>query len=205
MMISINKLFALSTLTAVLTACSGFGVPQQADPLAKLNQAESLFLEQDRPLMAEMLILEAMSIYKTQENLHGLGNANREYADLLRSASVSGKWAAHYQSKGFQDKSVTFDNRIEKSNEYYARAISYYAKAAETSRQEQRFDALTNIYFNTAWAYSQTGDRLNACSYYDQTLASHTEQIRNLPNSKRKPDQQVPRLVAEKKQENGCL
>ena len=81
MMISINKFLTLSTLTAVLTACSGFGVPQQADPLAKLNQAESLFLEQDRPLMAEMLILEAMSIYKTQNNLHGLGNANREYAD----------------------------------------------------------------------------------------------------------------------------
>lgn len=204
-MISIDKLLILSTLTAVLTACSGFGVPQQDDPLAKLNQAESLFLEQDRPLMAEMLILEAMSIYKTQNNLHGLGNANREYADLLRSASVSGKWAGHYQSKGFQDKSVTFGNRIEKSNEYYERAISYYAKAAQTFRQEQRFDALTNVYFNTAWSYSQTGDRLSACNYYDQTLASHTDQVRNRSNSKAKPDQQVPRLVTQKKQENGCL
>ena len=204
-MMSINKLLTLSILATVLTACSGFGVPQQADPLAKLNQAESLFLEQNRPLMAELLIFEAMAIYKTREDMHGLGNANREYADLLRSETVAGKWAPHYQKKGFQDKSVTFGNRIEKSNEYYARAISYYAKAAETFRQEQRFDALTNVYFNTAWSYSQTGDRLSACNYYEQTLASHTDQVRNMSNSKGKPDLQVPRLVAQKKQENGCL
>ena len=118
---------------------------------------------------------------------------------------MEGKWAAHYQSKGFQDKSVTFDNRIEKSNEYYVRAISHYAKAAETFRQEQRYDALINVYFNTAWAYSQTGDLLNACSFYDQTLAAHTEQMRNLPNSSRKLDQVVTKLVAEKKLETGCL
>jgi CHASE1-domain containing sensor protein len=79
------------------------------------------------------------------------------------------------------------------------------ALAAETFRQEQRFDALTNLYFNTAWSYSQTGDRLSACNYYEQTLASHTDQVRNMSNSKGKPDQQVPRLVAQKKQENGCL
>ena len=163
-MSSIRMLSGISALL-YLAGCAGFGVVASSDPLTKLNDAESLFQEQDRPLIAERLIREAIVIYQERDDPHGLGNAHREYADLLRSPSVTGRWQKFYREHGFQDRSVTFENRIAKSSEYYTKALEYYQRAEKQHREANRFDALTNVYYNTAWSYLMLDDRPKACGY----------------------------------------
>jgi len=141
-------------------------------------------MRQDRPLPAERLIREAIAIYQERDDPTGLGHAHREYADLLRSRSVAGRWEKFYRENGFQDPSVTFDNRLAKSSEYYRKAIEYYQRAEKQDREANRFDALTNVYFNMAWSHLMLDDRAQACSYYDRTLEAYTENIKRNPSAK---------------------
>jgi len=167
-----------------MSGCSGFGIVASSDPLTKLNEAENLFVRQDRPVPAERLILEAIAIYQERDDPHGLGNAHREYADLLRSPSVAGTWQKLYREKGFQDRTVTFENRLEKASEYYTKAIEYYQRAEKQHREANQFDALTNVYFNMAWSYAMLGNRDNACGYYDRTLEAYAENMKRNPGAR---------------------
>jgi tetratricopeptide (TPR) repeat protein len=189
----------------LLGGCAGIGVVQSSDPLTKLNDAESLFMEQDRPLLAERLIREAIAIYQERDDPHGLGNAHREYGDLLRSESVSGKWQKYYRENGFQDTSVTFDNRLEKASVYYAKALEYYAHAEKLLQETGRFDALTNVYYNMAYTSSILDGRVKACGYYDLTMEAYNENIKRNPSTKPySPSGTFSEFIAAKKRQAGC-
>ena len=176
-----------------------------SDPLAKLNVAENLFMSQDRPQPAERLIREAIVIYQERDDPTGLGHAHREYADLLRSRSVAVKWEKFYRENGFQDPAVTFDNRLAKSSEYYTKAIGYYQRAEKQDREANRFDALTNVYFNMAWSYLMLEDRAQACAYYDRTLEAYAENIRRNPDAKPiSSSGTIPDVVASAKKRAQC-
>jgi tetratricopeptide (TPR) repeat protein len=166
-----------------LYGCAGVGIVATSDPLAKLNDSEDLFMRQARPLPAERLILEAMAIYEERGDAHGLGNANRQYGDLLRSPAVL-KWEKVYRRDGFQDKSITFDNRLEKANEFYRKAIGYYERAAQEHLKTGKYDALTNVYFNRAWSHVNVNEKDKACGYYDKTVEAYDENIRRNPGAK---------------------
>jgi tetratricopeptide (TPR) repeat protein len=196
---------ALLSVVFLLVGCAGVGVVSTSDPLAKLNDAEDLFVRQDRPLIAERLIREAMAIYQEQGDSHGLGNAHREYADLLLSPSVSGKWEKYYRENGFQDRAVTYENRTAKASEYYAKALEHYARAADQLRTANRYDALTNVYFNMAHSYYRLDDRAKACRFYDEALGAYNENIRRNPSAKPfSTSGTVADLVAAKKKQAGC-
>jgi tetratricopeptide (TPR) repeat protein len=122
-----------------------------------------------------------MAIYEQRADQHGLGNANRQYGDLLRSPAVL-KWEKVYRGDGFQDKSITFDNRLEKASELYKKAITHYQRAEQ--QQAGKYDALTNVYFNTAWSHLQIGELEQACGYYDRTIQAYDENIRRTPGAK---------------------
>ena len=134
----ISSWFGLGVLV-LLFGCAGTAVEPNVDPLTKLNDAELLFRQQDQPVLAEKLIRQAIEIYAERRDAHGLGNAYREYADFLRSDSLSGKWEAYYREHGFQDRSVTYENRMAKSSEYYAKALRYYSRAGAQLRNERKF------------------------------------------------------------------
>jgi tetratricopeptide (TPR) repeat protein len=194
------------TVLVFLNGCSGVGVVQTDDPLTKLNQAEALYTQQDRPLIAERLILEAIDLYQQRGDSHGLGLAHRAYADLLRSPSVTGKWAVYYQKNGFYDKVTTFDSRIEKSSEYYTKALSHFSNAEPKLKDEKRFDALTNLYFNMAFTNTRLNQKNQACSFYDKASAAYLENIRLNPNAQPigNSSGSVPELIQMKKKEVGC-
>ena len=199
------RFFVGLSILLLVVGCAGVGVVASSDPLTKLNDAEDLFMRQDRPLIAERLIREAIAIYQERDDPHGLGNGHREYADLLRSPSVTGKWEKYYRENGFQDRTITFENRIAKSVEYYSKAIEYYARATGQLREANRFDSLTNVYFNTAWSYYRLDDRSKACSFYDQTLTAYAENIRRNPGVKPfSSSGTVAELVESKKKQAGC-
>lgn len=184
-MVSVRTVRFLIVPLALLfvLGCAGFGIVATSDPLAKLNDAEDLFMRQARPLPAERLIFEAMEIYQEQGDQQGLGHAHREYGDLLLSPAVV-KWEQFYRKNGFRDRSITYDNRFAKSAEYFTKALGYYQDAEGPLRKAGRFDALTNLYFNMAWSHYRLGDRGKACSSYDRSLEAYSEIIRRNPAAK---------------------
>ena len=189
----------------LLAGCAATPVEPNADPLTKLNNAELLFRRQDQPVLAEKLIREAMAIYTERDDAHGLGNAYREYADLLRSTAVSGNWAAYYREHGFQDRTVTYENRIAKSSEYYAKALHYYSGAEARLQETKEFGPLTNVYFNMATSYYQLGKKEKACAYLDRTLDAYEENVRRNPGARPySPTGSVPGLVNSLKKTAGC-
>jgi len=52
----------------VLVGCAGVGVVETSDPYVKLSDASSLFDEQDRPLIAERLIREAIEVCENKSD-----------------------------------------------------------------------------------------------------------------------------------------
>ncbi|HEY0431861.1 MAG TPA: hypothetical protein VGC61_08570 [Pyrinomonadaceae bacterium] len=170
-------------LAFALAGCAGVGIVATSDPLVKLTDAEDLYMRQSRPLPAERLIREAIAIYDERGDQHGLGNAYRGYGDLLKSPSIN-KWETVYRRDGFQDKSITFDNRFEKAREFYRTALAHYARAAEEHQRAGKYDALTNLYFNAAWSHFNLDEREKACAYYDQTVAAYNENLSRNPSAK---------------------
>jgi hypothetical protein len=81
----IRRWVAVISMAALLPGCAGVGVFASSDPFRKLNDAEVLFEREDRPLIAERLIFEAMEIYQARGDCRGLGASYREYGDLLHS------------------------------------------------------------------------------------------------------------------------
>ena len=189
-----------------ISSCAAVGVVATSDPHAKLNDAEELFMSQGRPLPAERLIREAMAIYQERDDPHGLGNANREYGDLLRSPAVA-KWEKFYRRDGFQDKSIDFDNRFAKAADFYRRALTYYERAEQQHREAGRYDSLTNVYYNIATSHEKLGDRDKACIYYDKTLEAYNETIRRNPAAKPYAPagyRSVSDLISPEKRRAGC-
>jgi tetratricopeptide (TPR) repeat protein len=189
----------------LLTGCAATPVAPTVDPLTKLNDAELLFRQQDQPVLAERLIREAMAMYEERDDAHGLGNAYREYADLLRSNAVSGRWASYYREHGFQDRTVTYANRIAKSAGYYTKALQNYSRAEAQLRNAQAFGPLTNVYFNMAASYYQLGDKDEACAYFARTLDAYKENVRRNPGARPySPTGSVPGLVNSLEKKAGC-
>lgn len=188
----------------LLTGCAGVGIVETSDPLTKLNDAEYLFMREDRPLPAERLIREAIAIYQERNDSLGLGNAYRDYGDLLSSPAVM-KWEVVYRRDGFLDKSVRYDNRDVKAAEDYKKALGYYRSAEQKFQASARYDALTNVYINMAWSYEGLNNSVKACGYYDRALDAYNENIRRNPGAKPySPSGTVPEFINSMKKRAHC-
>lgn len=196
----------LPLLLAGLTGCAAVGVVATSNPATKLNDAADLTFRQDRPLPAERLIFEAIQIYQADGNNQGLGWAYRSYAELLSSnAIVSGKESKLYREGNFRDKSITFNNRLEKANEYYLMAIEYFKKAEAPLIKEDKYDALTNLYFNIATSYINLKDKDKGCAYYDKALDAYSENIKLNPTAiPYSPAGTVSQRISSLKENAGC-
>ena len=64
---------------SVLIGCAAYGVPATSNPDEKLRDAYMLFERKDRPLPAERLLREAITMYQEQKNEPALGEAYRAY------------------------------------------------------------------------------------------------------------------------------
>jgi tetratricopeptide (TPR) repeat protein len=162
--------------------CAGIGVVDSPDPLVKLNDAAYLFQRENRPVPAETLIVEATEIYRKRNDPHGLGNANREYGDFLRSAAVF-NWRAAYSHGGFSDPSITYANRLEKASEFYTKALAYYRLAETQEIAAGKYDALTNVYYNMALSNFALGALKEACVDYDRALQAYNENMQRNPTA----------------------
>jgi tetratricopeptide (TPR) repeat protein len=167
----------LCGLSAIFAGCAGVGIFALSDPAAKLRDAGDLFDRQDRPLIAERLIREAIGSYRKNNDQLGLADAYRTYGFFFRSSAMEGKWSKYYRENGFLDKSASYDARYEKSIEYLEKARAIFA-------EHKRYDVLTNVNLNIGFTYEVMGYGAAACEAFDRSLENNRDNLRQIPKAK---------------------
>jgi tetratricopeptide (TPR) repeat protein len=152
------------------------GVVATSDPATKLSDAYQLFTQQDRPLIAERLIREAIVIYEERNDELGLADAYRYYGMFFNSSSVAGH-GGYYRHNGFLDKTASFDGRHDKSIEYFQKAGAIY-------RERKQFDALTNLSLNMGLTYIEMGKFKAACQAFDESAEHYRKNVEQNPAAK---------------------
>lgn len=162
-------------LLFVLFGCAAMGVPETNDPREKLKWANELFDRQARPLPAERLINEAISICTQNNDRECLAQAYITYGFFFRSRSIE-KWQKIYREQGFKDKTATYDTRSLMSKEYFEKAIPIWTELG-------RFDGLTHAYLNLGFAYEFLDNKAGACEPYIKSLESYLKNIELNPSA----------------------
>jgi len=173
-----NRLILFLSCSLILTGCAAMFVPETKDPYEKLAWAKELVNKQDRPLPAERLIREAITIFETENNSVGIADAYTGYAEFFKYPG-SPKWEPLYRRDGFLDKTATYDNKYEKTMEYYGKAKEIYLK-------NNRHDRLTDISLNigTMLHFLKKDDL--ACQAFSDSLENYHSYMAENPNSKAK-------------------
>ena len=171
---NLNRCIAIASLFSLL-GCAAMFVPETNDPREKLKWANELFDRQQRPLPAERLINEAISICTQNNDRECLAQAYITYGFFFRSRSIE-KWQKIYQEKGFQDKTATYDMRHIKSKEYFEKSIPIWTELG-------RFDGLTNAYLNIGFAYEFIDNKAGACDPYVKSLENYRKNIERNPTA----------------------
>lgn len=188
------KVLAICLGLCTLSGCLAFGVPYTSDPNKKLAYAAQL-INEDRPLPAERLIVEALETFKANGDKNGIAEAYRLYGLVLLIQRY-----VFYQRFGFRDKTVTFDNRYAKSIEYFENAKDFYIEHKDNAK-------LRIIYLNMAFTYKLMNNRKAACAAFDQSLESYRESLKDDPNTKvNLPTiyKDFPEFVDVARKENSC-
>jgi len=81
-----------------LSGCAGVGLIPTSDPDIKIQQAYKM-MNDDRAIMAEDLIHQAMAIYVKDNNTLGIAEAYHTYGNLYKNNVYHGKWSATLKSK----------------------------------------------------------------------------------------------------------
>ena len=171
--------FATCVMLVIISigGCSAVGVIASSDPYQKLAVADSL-AENNRPTVAERLIVESIAICKETDDQHCIAAAYRGYGLFFMSESIEGRqWKPHYAQNGFIDSAVSLNNR-------YSRAIDFLKKSRNIYMENDEYDAVTNLSLNISFAYIMQGDYPSACLAYDESLKAYAENVRNNPNVK---------------------
>jgi len=166
----------MATLMVVtLSGCAAMLVPSTNDPDQKIGWATVLLEEQRRPLPAEKLIIEAIQLYKEQNNEKGLAEAYRTYGFFFRSAVVGeSPWRRSYEKYGFLDKTVKFESRYSKSIEYFMLADNIFERLGLLDRR-------SNLYFNMGMTYELAKDLPSACEAYSESLKLNAAALQKNP------------------------
>lgn len=158
----------------MLSGCAAYGVVATSDPGQKVKDAYALFERKQRPLPAERLIREAISMYEENQDDLGLAEAHRAYGFFFRSRAVE-EWRKHYEG-GFLEPGAAFANRFEKS-------VAHFNRAAEILDRHQRHDRLANIYLNGAITYEINHQPQQACDWFSKSLESNARYLKEHPDA----------------------
>jgi len=168
------------TGTAFLLACAAVGVPATSDPYKELGQVEYL-LHNHRPFPAERILNEAIGRFEAAGDKKGLAIAYDEYGFFLRHPNIS-EHADVYTNRGFLDRTVTYDNRFQKS-------IEYFLKAKAIGIEIDKPDFLCHVCYNMGVSYLLLKQDAQACEAYDDSFKYYQKNITRNPRAK----SQVPK------------
>ncbi|HKT32577.1 MAG TPA: hypothetical protein VJS89_08820 [Gammaproteobacteria bacterium] len=189
----------LSSCVIFLAGCEAMLVPYTSNPRTKLADAIVLIQDQNRPLPAERLIRDAINTYKNEHDEFGLAQAYKMYGFFFRSPTVT-SWEKFYTAHGFLDKTATWQERYQKS-------IQYYEMANEIFASHQQYDWMSNVDMKLAVVYLDLNNKDAACQEYDRALydsnrykALHPDATFQLPTGVSSMEQ----FVSQEKAKAGC-
>lgn len=162
--------------SGALLGCAGVGVMSTSDPKQKLSDARHLAYIQDRPLIAERLIKEALEKCQLAHDKVCEAESLHTYAAFFLSDAVT-RHETFYREHGFLDETASFDRRNEA-------AVRYFTRAAPLLRESRKFDWLTNAYVNIGDQRMRLGDRDQACIAYVESGKAHVQNLEENPGVK---------------------
>ncbi len=146
--------FIVVTLLLLLSGCAGVGLVATSDPNEKLSQADYL-MQQDRALLAELTIKDAIEIFKKNNDELGLADAYHAFGNLYKHPTYHGKWKPQFEKAG------TYDGSYMKSIENFEKAMNIFKKHKEGSGVAKCLLGIGN-------AYGIKGNTLQSCEYYNK-------------------------------------
>lgn len=147
-----------------------------SDPYRALAEARTLYAQKDRPVEAEKRLHDAITAFTAGNDEKGLADAYDQYAYLLESPAVT-RAEKTFRKDGFLDRTVTYDNRLQKSIAYFDRAAPIYARL-------KRFDKLTENNVGRGIVFANLANRDEACASFEQADSFHDESERRNPDAK---------------------
>ena len=171
-----SRLSGCLLLAALAAGCAGARLRAPVDPRAELNEARRLYTDVSRPAAAEKKIQDAMRALAAAHDEAGLAESYHRYADFLSSPAVANN-EAYFRRHGFLDRTVTFDNRLQKSVAYLDRATAIFMRL-------RRYDALTNTSTARGIALAHLHKRDDACASFEQSVTFRDETRRRNPKAR---------------------
>jgi len=151
-------LFAIFVL--LVSACTGIGYVATSDPNKLVNQAYSLMRE-DRLLLAEDVIRQAVEIAEEQEDTSAMAKAYLAYGNLYKSdLYINGRWKAKFKELG------TFDGTYMKSIENFSKCQDLYKQIGDGVGEAK-------CLLGVGRAFYLRGETDNACDYFKKSLATY--------------------------------
>ena len=175
MVLILRGFISIVFIGIALAGCAAMGVPETSDPDKKVGHAYMLFDQQQRPLPAERLIREAITLYQEKNNALGLAEAYRAYGFFFRSSAIE-KLHKHYELNGFMENEATYANRYDKS-------IEYFERSAAILEEHQKNDTLTNVHLNMGFTHELAKQPEKACAEYSKSIVSNQMHSKNNPNA----------------------
>jgi len=140
----------------LLGGCAGVGFVTTSDPYEKLQQATEL-MSQDRALLAEDEIRQALGIFKERNDKLGMAEAYHAFGNLYMSDTYHGKNANTFKSLGTYDGS-------------YTNAIDNFEKASKLFSESNSEVGVIKSMVGIANAHILRDERIKACDYYIDAL-----------------------------------
>ena len=143
-----------------MAGCTGIGYLATSDPYKKLGQANSMMAE-DRTLLAEDVIGQAMKIFVANGDKKGMAWAYLMYGNLYKNYYYhNGKWTPKFEEMG------TYDGT-------YMKSIHNFEKAQELFDKEGDDMGVVNSLLGIGNAYGLRNERAKSCDYYQQALSRY--------------------------------
>lgn len=178
---ALMKIIRAVLVACLFASCSNVAAAGAADQFAQLiGDALAAQPKDRRPLPDERRIFDALTAYQINGNLLGIAVAYREYADFLRSSAVV-KWGPYYRRNGFLDRSISFNNRLDKARDYSGKALENYERAGDEFDRSGRYDVLTNLHISMALTNASFGEKDRACLEFDHALYAYQLNLQQTP------------------------
>ncbi len=144
----------------LLAGCTGIGYIATSDPYGKLAQAQSM-VQEDRLLLAEDVIGQALATFEKQGNVAGMADAYHAYGNLYKNDLYqNGRWTAYFQKHG------TWDGT-------YMKSIDNFTKARDLFDQTGDDVGVAKSLIGIGNAYSARHESVKACAAYGEAVARY--------------------------------
>jgi hypothetical protein len=155
------KQLLISVILFFTIGCAGIGLRATSNPDVKIQQAYRM-MDEDRALMAEDLIHQAMDIYNKNNNKFGMAEAYHAYGNLYISHSYHNKWATTFKKLG------TYDGSYMKSIQNFEGSMKLFNEVSSEIGVVKSLIGIAN-------AYHQRNEDNKACVYYKKVLSRYQE------------------------------